>query len=67
MYEKWLSEDSKDLESNRAAIRELKAQIEAVKNSQDLHEQKLGEKADVLGTKEDILMVCSAGSSCSVV
>ena len=57
MYEKWLAEDSKSLEDNKNAIRELKKQIEAVKASQDLHEQKLNEKADALGTKEDILMV----------
>ena len=58
MYEKWLAEDSKSLEDNKNAIRELKKQIEAVKASQDVHEQKLNEKADALGTKEDILMVC---------
>ena len=57
MYEKWLSDDGKSLELNRDKIRELKKQIEAVKSSQDLHEQKLNEKADALGTKEDILMV----------
>ena len=57
MYEKWLSEDSKSLEENKQAIKDLKKQIETVKASQDVHEQKLNEKADALGTKEDILMV----------
>ncbi len=57
MYEKWLAEDSKSLEDNKSAIKDLKKQIEAVKASQDLHEQKLNEKADALGVKEDILMV----------
>jgi hypothetical protein len=67
MYEKWLSQDSKDLETNRNAIKQLKAQIEAVKKSQDTHEQKLGEKADALGTKEDILMVWMRNQPCLIV
>eukprot|EP00042_Codosiga_hollandica_P026070 m.120577 g.120577 ORF g.120577 m.120577 type:complete len:185 (+) comp52085_c0_seq1:180-734(+) len=56
MYEKWLADDGKSLELNRDAIKELKAQIESVKNSQETHEALLGDKADALSDKEEILM-----------
>ncbi len=59
MYEKWLADDGKSLEISRAEIKELNAQIEAVKASQQAHESLLGDKADALANKEDILMVHS--------
>ncbi len=60
MYEKWLADDGKDLELNREAIKQLSDQIQAVKNSQANHESLLGDKADALEDKEDILMVSLA-------
>jgi hypothetical protein len=65
MYEKWLADDGKSLELNRDAINELKAQIAAVKRSQENHEALLGGKADALRDKEAILMVSNTIFECN--